>query len=212
VCKHFIKLIRVFLYVDIDSSIPVGCPSLIAEGSGIRAVNNDFICHSPVLMVVFYRQSDSSDSSQLYPPTRQSASATSAQHHHRVSYCRFLSARLSTYSWYSFSRRYAYSLRVSSDEGIKFFRASSLLMISSEVSLFASLFSEKSSASISSRPITATCEPSMNLSVRRLTVGASGSPHVIHPITSNNDILHLFNCFFISPAEKLCAFPDRLCH
>jgi hypothetical protein len=43
--EHFLKFVRVFINVDVDSPVAVGCPSLGAEGSGIRAINNDFICH-----------------------------------------------------------------------------------------------------------------------------------------------------------------------
>ena len=45
VSEHFLQFFRVFIYVDVDGPIPVGCPSLVAEGSGVRAVNDDLICH-----------------------------------------------------------------------------------------------------------------------------------------------------------------------
>lgn len=61
--------------------------------------------------------------------------------------------------------------------------ASSPAMISSTVSLFGSLPTECNSAIISWRLLTATCVPSKNLSVRRLTVGAFGSTQVTHPNT-----------------------------
>lgn len=46
--EHFLQFLRVFIHIDIDGPLTVGCPSLAAEGSGIRAVNNDFICHDAV--------------------------------------------------------------------------------------------------------------------------------------------------------------------
>jgi|GEM_PF-5784855 len=45
VFKHFLKFVRVFLYIDIDGPITIGFPSLPAEGSGIGAVNNDLFGH-----------------------------------------------------------------------------------------------------------------------------------------------------------------------
>lgn len=41
--KHLVKFIRVFLHIDIDSLIAIGCTSLAAEGSGVGSVNNDFV-------------------------------------------------------------------------------------------------------------------------------------------------------------------------
>ena len=46
--EHLLQFIRVFIYIEIDGPISVGCPSLVAEGSGVRAVNDDFICHDAV--------------------------------------------------------------------------------------------------------------------------------------------------------------------
>lgn len=43
--EHFIKFVRIFLHIDVNGPIPVGCTSLIAEGSGIRAVNDDLVAH-----------------------------------------------------------------------------------------------------------------------------------------------------------------------
>ena len=48
VSEHFLQFFRIFIYVDVDGPIPVGCPSLVAEGSGVRAVNDDFIRHDAV--------------------------------------------------------------------------------------------------------------------------------------------------------------------
>jgi len=33
--EHFLEFFRVFIYVDVGGPIPIGCPSLVAEGSGI---------------------------------------------------------------------------------------------------------------------------------------------------------------------------------
>jgi hypothetical protein len=43
--EHFIKLLRVLTYVEIDGPIPVGCPSLFTEGSSIRPIDNNLISH-----------------------------------------------------------------------------------------------------------------------------------------------------------------------
>jgi len=46
--EHFIKLVRVFLYIEIDGHFPIGCPSLLAEGSGVCTINNDLIWHDAI--------------------------------------------------------------------------------------------------------------------------------------------------------------------
>jgi len=49
VSEHFLKFLRVFIYVDIDGPVPVGCPSLGAIWSSIRAVNDDLVHHDRLL-------------------------------------------------------------------------------------------------------------------------------------------------------------------
>jgi hypothetical protein len=57
------------------------------------------------------------------------------------------------------------------------------------------------------KPLTRICRASGKLSMRRLTVGGLPSPHVIHPIFLNSEIVHLVK-FFHQPAGKLCALAD----
>ena len=108
----------------------------------------------------------------------------------KMFHCIFLSSdnfsvRSRTYVLYSFKRTYAYSLRARSDEGIWFFLASNLMMISSAVSSFACLPSAYRSASISSKPITPTSISSVKLSMRRPTGGgATAHSPPIHPFSS----------------------------
>jgi hypothetical protein len=49
--KHFLQFLRVFIRIDIDGPLTVGCPCLVAKRSGIRAVNDDLLFHEELLLL-----------------------------------------------------------------------------------------------------------------------------------------------------------------
>jgi hypothetical protein len=51
VSEHLSQRLRIFINIDIDGPLSVGRTSLVAIGSGIRAVNDDFVCHVKFLFV-----------------------------------------------------------------------------------------------------------------------------------------------------------------
>ena len=51
VAKHLPHLLRIFMHINVNGPFAIGCPSLFAIGSRIRAVNNDLVCHANFLLV-----------------------------------------------------------------------------------------------------------------------------------------------------------------
>jgi hypothetical protein len=47
--QHLRQLGRIVIDIDIGRPVPVGLPSLVAEGSGICSVNDDFFSHDHIL-------------------------------------------------------------------------------------------------------------------------------------------------------------------
>ena len=45
--QYLLQLLLILIHIDIDGPVPIGCPSLVAEGSGIGAVNDDFVRQTP---------------------------------------------------------------------------------------------------------------------------------------------------------------------
>ena len=51
ISQHFLQFLRVFIYIDICGPVAVGCPSLVAEGSGVRSVDDDLFMHKCLLLI-----------------------------------------------------------------------------------------------------------------------------------------------------------------
>jgi len=49
--KHFLQFLGIFIHFHVNSAIPIGCPSLITEGSGVRSVNDDLFFHQSLLRI-----------------------------------------------------------------------------------------------------------------------------------------------------------------
>ena len=55
VVKHFFKFLRVLIHINIHGLLPIGFPSLAAEGSGIRSVYDHLFIHTRFLLSAAYR-------------------------------------------------------------------------------------------------------------------------------------------------------------
>ena len=45
--KHLLQFFGIFIHVHVNGPVFIGFPSLVAEGSGIGAVNDDFVRQTP---------------------------------------------------------------------------------------------------------------------------------------------------------------------
>ncbi|HAJ26682.1 MAG TPA: hypothetical protein DCG53_05470 [Syntrophus sp. (in: bacteria)] len=48
--QHLRQLGRIVMDIDIGRPVPVGLPSLVAEGSGVCSVDDDFFSHGHILV------------------------------------------------------------------------------------------------------------------------------------------------------------------
>jgi len=49
--QHFLQFLRVFIHIDIDSLLAIGCPSLDTKGSGICSVDDNVCFHQCLLRI-----------------------------------------------------------------------------------------------------------------------------------------------------------------